>query len=202
MLTNKSYVVLKHIFSQEECRLLSDYARFKAALKFNTQYHDPLAGVHREYGDVMMESLLERLTPTIEKAIGLQLWPTLSFYYLYKKGDVLAKHQDRSSCEFVAGVCLGGDEPWPLMIDDNGIPTAIALDVGDLVIFKGYTTEHWREAFTGTWFVSAIFAYVDKNGPLSFQKYDQRKRLGKPHVGMLRWCYGCIKNSVIQRIKR
>jgi hypothetical protein len=105
----------------------------------------------------------------------------------------------------VAGLCVGADETfkkehphegWPLMVNDKENPRAIPLNYGDLVIFKGYETEHWREAFSGDWFVSAIFAYVDKNGPLSFQKYDQRKKLGLPHIGMFRWCYGCIKDRV------
>ena len=205
---DQNYLILKNTLSPEVCELLADYVRFKAGLKLKT-HQDFLPGVHREYGDLLMETILSKLTPQIEAATGMALWSTLSFCYLYRKGDTLAPHKDRSSCEIVAGLCIGADETfkkehpdggWPLMINNNGESTAIPLNYGDLVIFKGSETEHWREAFTGEWFVSAIFAYVDKNGPLSFQKYDQRKRLGVPHIGMFRWCYGCIKDNLKKRL--
>lgn len=195
------YLILKNRFTKEVCALLAEYVRFKAGLKLKSR-KDFLAGVHREYGDLLMETILEQLTPQIEAATELSLWPTLSFCYLYKKGDKLLPHKDRSSCEIVVGLCVGSDQEtgWPLMIDHKGIATAISLNFGDLVVFKGYETEHWREEFTGEWFVSAIFSYVDKHGPLNFQKYDQRKRLGLPHVGMFRWCYGCIKQTLKNKL--
>lgn len=200
---DKNYIVLKDAVSKEVCDLLSDYATFKEKVKPNAKKNDSLAGIHREYGDPVMETLLEKLTPEIEKATGLELWPTLSFYYTYRTGNKLMKHKDRSSCQFVAGLCIGADEDyknnngsWPLIINNNGKPEAIALEYGDILIFKGHETEHWRETFTGKWFVSAIFGFVDKNGPFAFQKYDQRKMLGKPHVGMFNWLFGCIKQKI------
>ena len=203
----KNYIVIKHVLTKEVCALLANYAHFKASVRPNIK-KDVLKNVHREYGDCMMEMLLEKLKPLIEKITGLELWPTLSFYYTYQNGNQLPKHKDRSSCEIVAGLCIGADEEfnkkngkWPLILTIDGKAEAIDLDYGDLVIFKGSETEHWREMFTGTWFVSAIFAYVDKNGPFAFQKFDQRRSLGRPHVGMFNWTYGCMKNTVSSRFK-
>lgn len=198
----KKPIIIKQVLSQEICTLLANYAYFKASSKPNVK-KDILKNVHREYGDAMMEMLLEKLRPLVERAIGLELWPTLSFYYTYRNGNQLPKHKDRSSCEIVAGLCIGADEAfikqkgkWPLILEVDGKSEAIDLEYGDIVIFRGSETYHWREAFTGTWFVSAIFAYVDKNGPFAFQKFDQRKALGKPHVGMFNWAYGCLKNKI------
>jgi hypothetical protein len=199
----QNYTIVKNVIPKDVCELLADYVNFKASLKPIVRKNDPIAGVHREYGDPMMETLLAKLTPKVEEATGIELWPTLTFYYTYKNGDKLAPHKDRSSCQIVAGLCIGADsefkknkEGWPLIISNKGKPEPVVLGYGDMVIFKGHETEHWREPFPGTWFVSAIFAYVDKNGPYSFQKYDQRTKLGKPHVGMFHWLYGCIKNSI------
>jgi hypothetical protein len=200
----QNHVVIKNVLSKDACALLADYAKFQADRKPNIRRKgDPLANIHRAYGDPLMESLLIKFTPIIEQAIGRALWPTLSFYYTYKNGNQLAKHKDRSSCEFVAGLCMGMDAAykaregnWPLVLNVNGQPEPISLEEGDLLIFKGHETEHWREVFTGQWFVSAIFAYVDKEGPFAFQKFDQRKRLGAPHVGMIRWSLGCLKQSI------
>ena len=205
---NKSHIIIKHVLSKEVCELLGTYANFKASMKPNIR-KDRLENVHREYGDSMMEMLLAQLTPLIEKATGLELWPTLSFYYVYKRGTRLEKHNDRSSCQIVAGLCIDADEEfknnngkWPLILNLNGQPESISLDFGDMVIFKGHETEHWRENFTGSWFVSAIFGYVDKHGPFAFQKFDQRKSLGRPHIGMFNWSFGSLKNQLKQKVNK
>lgn len=203
---NKEPIVLKQAISKEACALISEYLRFKSSLKPNLK-KDRLANVHREYADPMMDMFLEKLRPSIEEATQLKLWPTLSFYYLYKEGTLLEKHRDRSSCEIVAGLCIDADpefkkqgKTWPLQMTIKGKPKAIDLDYGDLVIFRGSETEHWREAFTGSWFISAIFAYVDKEGPQAFQKFDQRAALGTGHVGMLRWSFKVLIHTLQQKI--
>lgn len=200
--------LLNNVLSIETCQLISEYALFQSNLKAHKVKGDPLSGVHRQYGDPLMELLLEKLTPLIEKQLGKELWPTLSFYYVYKNGDQLLRHKDRSSCEYVLGVCLGADDEfkrqhgtWPLILNQSNQEVPIHLHCGDAVIFKGYETEHWRTPFLGQWYVSAIFAFVDKNGPLHFQKYDQRKSLGQPHIGMFRWYFGCLKQKLKKETK-
>lgn len=195
-------IVLKQAISPETCALLSNYVRFKASVNPNIK-KDRLKNVHREYGDMLMEMHLDQLTPLIEEATHSKLWPTHSFYYLYTHGTQLETHKDRNSCQIVAGLCIDADETfkknqqsWPLILNIHGEPEHFALDMGDLIIFRGFETQHWREKFTGDWFISAIFAYVEKDSPYAFQKFDQRSSLGKPHVGMFRWMWGCIKNGV------
>lgn len=206
-LVRDDYWIIPQVLSQDVCELLSDYALFKAELKQQRKSKsDPLQGVHREYGDGMMETLLVKLKSVVEEATGLELWPSLAFYYTYRQGQSLKKHKDRSSCEIVAGICLGADqdfqkqhETWPLFLNVANQSKALALQTGDMVIFRGHQTEHWRELFMGEWFVSAIFAYVDKKGPFAFQKYDQRRSLGLPHIGMFRWAFGSLIHSLIKK---
>lgn len=205
-----NYIVIKSAVSPEICQLLADYAGLKASIKPKVHRgKDPLANIHREYGDPLMETLLMRLQPQIEQATGLELWPTLSFYYYYTTGNLLSKHKDRDSCELVAGLCIGADEnykqnhgSWPLCFNIDGDKKAIKLNYGDIVVFKGSELEHWRDEFTGKWFVSAIFGYVDKNGSEAYQKYDQRKALGKPHVGMFAWTFGKLKAKFMGYFKQ
>ncbi len=207
IIDNKTHLVIKQAVSRELCEFISQYAILKSQVQPNAK-KGILINVHREYGDLVMETILSQLTPLIEKATGLSLWPTLSFYYVYKTGNQLQKHHDRSSCEIVAGLCIGADEnykktqgSWPLILEFAGVPTPIALDYGDILIFKGSVTEHWREAFTGEWFISAIFGYVDKNGPFAFQKFDQRRSLGRAHIGMFNWSFGYLKNDIKKRLQ-
>lgn len=203
------FVVLKQVVSPEMCQMLCDYVHLKARVRPNIKKNDALTGVHREYADPLMETLLDKLTDQVEVATGLSLWPTLSFYYLYRQGNELTPHKDRSSCQIVAGLCIGSDKAfqqgkgsWPLVLDCHGKPVPVHLNPGDLLIFKGHETTHWREVFQGAWFVSAIFGYVEKKGPFAFQKYDQRKQVGMPHIGMFHWLYGCIKNKATTQIAR
>ncbi|MGV3740632.1 MAG: alpha-ketoglutarate-dependent dioxygenase AlkB [Gammaproteobacteria bacterium] len=199
------YYILQQVVSTEICELLADYALFKEKLKPNvTKNIDPLDNVHREYGDPLLELLLEKLTPKIEQTLGCALWPTLSFYYVYHQGTSLQPHSDRSSCQWVASLCIGADsefknreKSWPLILKNDNQPSEIHLQCGDILLFKGHETEHWRNKFTGQWFVSAIFAFVEQEGPYAFQKYDQRAALGKPHIGMFRWSFGCLKQKLL-----
>ena len=187
------YSVIRQALPLNICELITDYVRLQAQNNpRRSRSTAVLHEVYRKYGDPLMETLLGQLTPVIEQALGQALWPTLSFCYLYTHGNQLRKHTDRSSCQWVAGLCLGGDEHWPLQLSVHGHTEAIHLNAGDLVIFPGHTTEHWREVFTGTWFVSAIFGFVEQAGPFAFQKFDQRRALGKPHVGMFRWSLGSL----------
>jgi len=198
---SQGYVKVASVLSPEMCELIAKYVCLKAKARPNSIKSDsPLGGVHREYGDPMMETLLEHLQETVEQATDLALWPTLSFYYHYQKGNDLKPHKDRESCEIVAGLCIGADQDyrksngtWPLLLKDA---PPIHLDYGDIIIFKGSSTEHWRESFTGSWFVSAILGYVDRNGPFAHQRFDQRAGLGKAHVGMLAWTVGELKAKV------
>ncbi|HVT62119.1 MAG TPA: hypothetical protein VHD33_01355 [Legionellaceae bacterium] len=208
IIRHPSYIILKQILSEEACHFLTEYTLFKAKARPNTKKHiDPLDNVHREYADPVMELLLAQLQPLVQKALERDIWPSLSFYYVYTHGNALQKHTDRSSCEWVAGLCIGADpdfktthHTWPMQLKlDDGQET-IALDYGDLLIFQGHTIEHWREPFMGQWFISAIFGYVEQDGPYAFQKYDQRKALGTPHIGMFRWAIGCLKNKLFKLI--
>lgn len=198
MFQQQGVITVPGVFDRKTCNLLADYVRLKAQTKSNIRTgSDPLTGVHREYADPLMETILAQLTPTVEEATGLELWPTLSFCYHYTTGNILAPHKDRSSCEIVAGLCIGADAEfkqqhvtWPLRIKDVD---PILLNYGDLLIFRGHSMQHWRERFEGQWFVSAIFGYVNKHGPHAYQKYDQRAALGTPHIGMTKWYLGVLK---------
>ena len=181
--------IVKKALSADICQLVSEYVRFKAHIQPRvSQSTAVLKQVHREYADPLMETLLAQMTPLVAHVLGKPVWPTLSFCYLYTRGNQLLKHTDRSSCQWVAGVCLGADEAfkashaaWPLQLSIHGKTETCELDYGDMLIFSGHTTEHWRDEFAGAWFVSAIYGFVEQSGPYAFQKFDQRRALGLPY---------------------
>ena len=54
---------------------------------------------YSHYGDIAMETLLQKLVEPMSEQTELQLIPTYSYARIYKKGDILKRHKDRYSCE-------------------------------------------------------------------------------------------------------
>src|SRR6266576_6429424 len=87
-------------------------------------------GAPAVYADPRMKLLLSRLTPIVEAEAGVTVYPTYSYFRVYKKGDRLKKHKDRPSCEISLSLSLGydPDEPWPLWVDGGSRATALRMN--------------------------------------------------------------------------
>lgn len=134
------------------------------------------------YGDSAMEDLLVSLMPAIELASGLGLYPTYSYFRVYKAGDVLKEHTDRDSCEISVTLNLGfnAEGPWPIWLRANGRDVPVYLNAGDALLYRGIELAHWRTAFFGVHAAQVFLHYVDKNGPCRAWKFDGRPALGMP----------------------
>ena len=179
----KGYCLVKNAVSKDLVDLATQYALFDEMQDFSP---DPsqVVGAHAKYGDPMMESLLLKLHPTMEKATGLKLIPTYSFYRVYRNGDELTPHKDRPSCEISCTLSLNysyenTDFSWPIYMDGS----AVHLKPGDIVVYRGIDKEHWREKLEHkeeVWHVQAFLHYVDANGPHKDWAYDTRPSIGAP----------------------
>ncbi len=137
------------------------------------------------YGDVLMESLLQRSTPLMEAITGCDLWPTYSYIRQYYQGADLAKHTDRPASEYNASITLGydynnlpsRDYVWPIYVDGE----RVTLGVGSAAVFKGREKAHWREALLGNSHCQLILNWVDQRSEWAqYCKYDGRPWLGAP----------------------
>jgi len=152
---------------------------------------------YSHYADIVMETLLLKLQPIMEKETGLKLNPNYSYARIYKKGDILKRHKDRFSCEISTTLNLGGDS-WPIYLDltgtDNLIneeqnlikPNApkgikVNLKPGDMLVYKGNLLEHWREPFEGEDCAQVFLHYnnVATSGA-DENVFDKRIHLGLP----------------------
>ena len=148
------------------------------------------------YGDLVMETLLQKLKYRVELETELKLNETYSYTRLYKKGDVLPRHKDRYSCEVSTTLHLGGDN-WPIFLEPDPskgvfieeneyIPSKskgkkIQLGMGDMLIYQGCELEHWREKFEGESCGQVFFHYNDATKEEAEEnKYDKRPFLGLP----------------------
>lgn len=136
------------------------------------------------YGDMAFEGLLAHLRPKIEKCCGCRLFPTYSYFRLYKHGDRLPRHRDRRACEISLSLNIGQvpPTPWPLEIEGRSGHFSASLDPGDALLYRGIDYPHWRARYGGERLVQAFLHYVDRDGPHAAQKFDGRKALMHPRV--------------------
>jgi len=196
---NNKYIVVKNAISEE----LSDFAYKYFLLKrqvaetfFNSKYISPfeemygiwndpqVPNTYSNYADMVMEVLLVKLLPLMEKVTKLKLNPNYSYARIYKKGDVLNRHKDRFSCEISTTLNLGGDV-WSIYLDptgkENNKGIKINLNPGDMLIYKGNEIEHWREPFDGE-ICTQVFLHYNNIATEGSKDniFDKRPHLGLP----------------------
>jgi len=203
------YTVVKSAISSELASFVYKYflnkrevARFlfddKYISPFTTYFgvwnDDQVPNTYSHYGDIAMETLLQEIKPVMEKHTGLKLSETYTYSRIYKKGDVLARHKDRYSCEISTTLNLGGDE-WPIYLDPTGkigqAGVRIDLKPGDILIYSGCELEHWREEFKGK-NCAQVFLHYNKLGSKKAKENYLDKR---PLLGLPEWYIGFAKSK-------
>jgi hypothetical protein len=192
------YKVIKNIISPEVVSLLNKYLCRKHEVSnwlIDQKIVSPVSSysywggedfttAYATTGDVMMDTMLEVCKPLIEKVFDLELIECYSYTRIYKTGNVLERHIDRTACEISGTLHLGGDE-WPIFLDPTGGKNNKGIEVnlkqGDILLYRGNELEHWREKFEGKNCSQVFFHYNDKNGQFGETlKYDKRTMLGIP----------------------
>lgn len=167
------YLVEKSaILRQEAALLAAGLLLDEASGKLQDDDHQ-VAGTTVVHGHAMLDALMLSLLTKMEACTGLSLLPTYSYARIYRRGDELKKHSDRPACEVSATMTLGYLAPmiWPIFAGESG---PIALDVGDMLVYRGCEVEHWREPFFGDLWVQVFLHYVDRNGPHAEHAFDKR----------------------------
>ena len=193
------YLVLKKIISEELADFVYKYFLLKrkvARTLLDEKYISPFTeyfgvwndhqvpNTYAHYSDIAMDTLLQKVKPMMEKNTGLKLTETYSYARIYKKGDILARHKDRYSCEISTTLNLGGDK-WPIFLDPTGKTNQagikIDLSPGDMLIYSGCDLEHWREEFKGNDCGQVFLHYNESKSKKSKKNlYDTRPHLGLP----------------------
>ena len=195
------YRIVKQAISKELSEFVYSYflMKRKVARKFYDERYispynsdwgvwndDQIPETYSHYSDIAMETLLQKLRPSIEKETGLKLNETYSYARIYKKDDVLVRHKDRYSCEVSATLNLGGDS-WPIYLEPSGElgkeGVKVDLEPGDMLIYKGCEVEHWREPFEGE-NCGQVFLHYNN---ASNEKAEENKYDGRPFLGLPAW---------------
>lgn len=204
------YVVIRGAISKELAEFVFNYFNNKRQVA-NTfkQANDPLynsgcfggwedtqiPGTYSHYGDLAMETLLQKVKPIMESHTGLTLVETYAYARIYKTGDILHRHKDRPSCEISTTLNLGGPA-WPIFLEPDssvGIVTdegytpgdtpgvQVILEPGDMLIYRGCELEHWRDAATEDGCTQVFLHYNNAFSPAAEKnKFDKRRHIGLP----------------------
>ena len=165
-----------------------------------------IPNTYSSYSNIVMETLMLKCQPQMEKVTGLKLYPAYTYARIYKKGDILKRHKDRFSCEISTTMNLGGDD-WPIYLDPTGQSSVIPgvgehgveeskrliknpnkgvkvnLNPGDMLVYRGCDLEHWREPFKGKECVQVFLHYNNqKTKGAKENMFDRR-----PHLGLPAW---------------
>ena len=195
------YIVIKQAISRDLAAFVANYFSVKK-LVYDTclkdRYISPyetLLGTYKDnqiphtyccYADTAMETLMLKCQPIMEKTTGLKLTPAYTYARIYKKGDILARHKDRFSCEISTTMNLGGD-PWAIYLEPSGKEglkgIKVDLKQGDMLVYRGCELEHWRNKFKGKECVQVFLHYNNNQTPGAKENiFDKR-----PHLGLPSW---------------
>ena len=216
MFEKNKYVVIKQVISKDLATFIYNYFLMKKQVydtclkqRYISPYETLLGeyepsnaqvpNTYSSYADIVMETLMLKCQPIMEKTTGLKLQPAYAYTRLYKKGDKLRRHKDRFSCEISTTMFLGGD-PWSIFLDPSGgdfvidekkeihkpnAPKGIKVDLeqGDMLVYSGCELEHWRNKFKGEECAQVFLHYNNKKTKGSGQNlFDKR-----PHLGLTGW---------------
>ena len=201
MFKKDKYVVIKQVISKDLAAFIYNYFLMKKQVYdtcLKQRYISPyetLLGCYEPadsqipntyscYGDIVMETLMLKCQPIMEKTTGLKLLPAYTYARLYKKEDVLERHKDRFSCEISTTMNLGGD-PWAIYLEPSGKEglkgIKIDLKPGDMLVYSGCELEHWRDKFKGKQCIQVFLHYNNrKTAGAKDNRFDKRLHLGLP----------------------
>ena len=219
------YTIIREAISKDLVLFIYNYFLMKRQVydtclkaKYISPYEEFLGGYREEnlqvpntyfsYADMVMETLMLKCHPMMEKVTGLKLQPAYSYARLYKTGDVLKRHKDRFSCEISTTMYLGGD-PWPIYLSPHenvGLPESeggkkgitvgskakgikVTLKSGDMLIYRGCELEHWRNNIKRNDCAQVFLHYNDEKTPGSKESLFD----GRPHLGLPGWFHNFNK---------
>ena len=195
------YTVIKQTITKDLATFITNYFLMKKQVydtcikhKYISPYEEMLGYYEKEneqipntyscYSDIVMETLMLKVQPIMEKTTNLKLYPAYTYARIYKKDDILKRHKDRFSCEISTTMNLGGDS-WNIYLEPSGKNgmkgIKVKLSPGDMLIYKGCELEHWREKFKGNQCVQVFLHYNNrKTSNAKANIFDKRLHLGLP----------------------
>jgi len=116
------------------------------------------------------DDILRWLQPIHEEFAGRALVPSMIFgLRVYRPGNSLTLHVDRPATHVISSVIQVSqdvDEPWPLVVEQDGQLHEVFLAPGEMLLYEGATHEHGRPSpLRGRSFVNLFAHYRPHDWP-------------------------------------
>ena len=169
-----TYKVIRNYISSEEANTLGEkYKEFVSTDGIPTEA-DITTNAFDFYNRPEQVALLSEKVSHINELLGKKVLPAYSFVRQYGVGSFLGKHTDRKSCEVSLSIHLCGDKEWGFCIEDKeGNPVELILHPGDAVLYDAPNATHWREVYTGEFYVQTFHHYVLLGGEHEHRFFDE-----------------------------
>ena len=149
-LETQRYAILRNVVPPSLLSGLQSYVR-----QLESEGHflvgDKLCNTRLGLRNNAVAALLHRpFAALLKKTIGSGLTPTMSYLMVYRAGADLPPHVDLDDlCAWNISLALDSEPQgslgrWPLALEVEGTVEEVCLDPGDLVIYQGNRSRHWR----------------------------------------------------------
>jgi len=183
------YTVCRKFIKEEHIELLQNYFFIKYK---NLLYDEQLQLKFRRVNDVIcnaidgllvdpiVESMLLLYGQKVSNFLKVDLFPTYTSTRIYEKGNILSPHKDRPACEISLScpILISDNLPSTLFLKHNNTTSSANLFPGDVVFYKGYEVEHWREPLNSDFLIQMFLHYVQKDGKFKNLALDKRHFIG------------------------
>jgi hypothetical protein len=168
----------------ETYKVIRNYIPPEEALRLGNEFRQSIADdeiipVSEEgdrydfYDNVSQVAILSEKVSELNTLLGRKVLPAYAYLRQYGSEGFLSKHIDRPSCEVSLSIHLCGDKEWAFCIEDKeGNPVELILQPGDAVIYDAPNATHWREVYTGEFYVQTFHHYVLLGGEYEHLFFD------------------------------
>lgn len=136
-------------------------------------------------GDAGLDAVSQWLQPEVSRLVGFDVVPTFTYTRQYAKGEMLARHTDRASCEVSVTVSIQiPKKAGPSVVHlkpPNSKKTKVEMFEGDGCVYAGTEVEHWRERFRTGGYIQLFLHFIAKSSRNYPElMFDGRECLGAP----------------------
>lgn len=146
----RGYCVVPGVLAPPHTGALARYYRELIASGNWTLGDDQVARRHGWHNESVARFFHHQLTGFVSALVGAPVCASYTYVSAYQQGAELEPHIDRKQCEYTLSVIIdetgGRSADWPLWFLAGNEPSAVTLDIGEGVLFRGHDLPHWREA--------------------------------------------------------
>lgn len=133
--------------------------------------------------DFLMETILQNSCESLSSIIGIDLLPTYSCVNFHMNGDDYRNNRlesnEISSILFLGSSNSEDEESDPIYLGIEGSnPSKIFLKKGDLLIYRNFVHQCWRDNLKNKWILESNLNFVDSKGKYKDYIYNKRSYLG------------------------